>query len=92
MRCGSSSSCRWAIFTVRHSERVRTLLLTNCDAGADCPPQVLLPGIADAHAGVAADKIISVRLRDRERARSLDGLGVAYTANHPCAGNNSIKP
>jgi haloalkane dehalogenase len=67
------------LFTVRHSERVRTLLLTNCDAGADCPPQVLLALLADAHAGVAADKIIGGWLRDREMARSLDGLGVAYT-------------
>ncbi|MBV8803944.1 MAG: alpha/beta hydrolase [Sinobacteraceae bacterium] len=68
------------LFTARHPSRVRTLILTNCDAGADCPPQVLLPLIPDAHAGTATDKMIGGWLRDRERARSLDGLGVAYTA------------
>jgi haloalkane dehalogenase len=67
------------LFAVRHPNRVRTLILTNCDAGADCPPQVLISGIADAHAGTAADKNIGGFLRDRKRARSSDGLGVAYT-------------
>jgi pimeloyl-ACP methyl ester carboxylesterase len=66
------------LFAVRYPNRVRTLLLTNCDAGPDCPPQVVLPAIADAHAGVAADKRIGGYLRDRVRARSQNGLGVAY--------------
>jgi pimeloyl-ACP methyl ester carboxylesterase len=67
------------LFAVSYPERVRTLILTNCDAGADCPPQILLPGIANAHAGVAADKDIGYFLRDREFARSMNGLGVCYT-------------
>ena len=69
------------LFAVRHPNRVRTLLLTNCDAGPDCPPQVVLPAIADAHAGVAADKDIGGFLRDRVMARSSAGLGIAYA--HP---------
>jgi haloalkane dehalogenase len=67
------------LFAVRHPKRVRTLILTNCDAGADCPPQIILPGIAHAHAGLAADKDIGHFLRDREFARSSEGLGVAYS-------------
>jgi haloalkane dehalogenase len=55
------------------------LILTNCDAGADSPPQIILPGIANAHAGLAADKDIGHFLRDREFARSAEGLGVAYS-------------
>jgi len=69
------------LFAVRHPDRVRTLILTNCDTGIDSPPQVIVPGIADAHAGIAADKDIGGFLRDRDKARSLDGLGIAYT--HP---------
>lgn len=67
------------LFAVRHPTRVRTLILTNCDAGRDSPPQIILPGIAHAHAGVAADEDIGHFLRDREFARSSDGLGVAYS-------------
>jgi haloalkane dehalogenase len=69
------------LFVARHPKRVRTLILTNCDAGADCPPQALVPLIADAHAGVAADKLIGGFLRDRKLGRSFKGLGVAYTDN-----------
>jgi len=67
------------LFAVRHPKRIRTLILTNCDAGVDSPPQILLPGIAHAHAGVAADADIGHFLRDREFARSSAGLGVAYS-------------
>jgi pimeloyl-ACP methyl ester carboxylesterase len=67
------------LFVARHPKRVRTLILTNCDAGTDCPPPALVPLIADAHAGVAADKVIGGFLRDRELGRSFKGLGVAYT-------------
>jgi pimeloyl-ACP methyl ester carboxylesterase len=67
------------LFAASHPERVRTLLLTNCDTGPDCPPQVLLPMIADAHAGIAVEKSIVSMLNDRAAARSEKGLGVAYT-------------
>lgn len=66
------------LFAARHPERVRTLLLTNCDSGPDCPPQALLPLIADAHAGVAAEKGIVSMLNDPAKARS-NALGTAYT-------------
>lgn len=66
------------LFVARHPERVRTLLLTNCDAAPDCPPRALLPLIADAHAGIAADKGILGMLKDPVTARAT-GLGTAYT-------------
>jgi pimeloyl-ACP methyl ester carboxylesterase len=65
------------LFAAHYPERVRTLLLTNCDAGADCPPQVLLPLIADAHAGTAAETSIVSMLNDHAKAR--ETLGAAYT-------------
>lgn len=67
------------LFAARHPKRVRTLLLTNCDTGSNSPPQALLPLIADAHAGVAAEKWITPLLNDLTTARQT--LGQAYT--HP---------
>jgi haloalkane dehalogenase len=72
-----SGGCFVQLFAARHPKRVRTLLLTNCDAAPDSPPPALLPLIADAHAGVAADKWIIPLLNDLTAARQ--GLGQAYT-------------
>jgi len=72
-----SGGCFAQLFAARHPERVRSLLLTNCDAAPDSPPPGLLPLIADAHAGVAADKWIIPLLNDLTTARQ--GLGQAYT-------------
>ena len=72
-----SGGCFAQLFAARHPKRVRSLLLTNCDAAPDSPPPALLPLIADAHAGIAADKWIVPLLKDLTTARQ--GLGQAYT-------------
>jgi haloalkane dehalogenase len=72
-----SGGCFAQLFAARHPKRVRSLLLTNCDAAPDSPPPALLPLIADAHAGVAAEKWILPLLNDLTIARQ--GLGQAYT-------------
>jgi pimeloyl-ACP methyl ester carboxylesterase len=65
------------LFAARYPQRVRTLLLTNCDTIPDCPPQTLLPMIADAHAGISVAKYIDPLLADVAVARKT--LGTAYT-------------
>jgi haloalkane dehalogenase len=72
-----SGGCFAQLFVARHPKRVRSLLLTNCDAAPDSPPDALLPLIADAHAGVAAEKWLIPLLKDLATARQ--GLGQAYT-------------
>ncbi|HEY6924970.1 MAG TPA: alpha/beta hydrolase [Steroidobacteraceae bacterium] len=72
-----SGGCFAQLFAARHPRRVRSLLLTNCDAAPDSPPPALLPLIADAHAGIAAEKWIIPLLHDLTTARQ--GLGQAYT-------------
>jgi pimeloyl-ACP methyl ester carboxylesterase len=72
-----SGGCFAQLFAAHHPKRVRSLLLTNCDAAPDSPPPALLPLIADAHAGIAADKWIIPLLNDLTTARQ--GLGQAYT-------------
>jgi haloalkane dehalogenase len=72
-----SGGCFAQLFAARHPKRIRSLLLTNCDAAPDSPPPALLPLIADAHAGIAAEKWIIPLLKDLTTARQ--GLGQAYT-------------
>jgi haloalkane dehalogenase len=63
------------IFVARHPERVRTLLLTNCDVHEDSPPPALLPVIAASRAGTFADDVLVPQLRDKSSARLAEGLG-----------------
>ncbi len=58
-----------------HPDRVRTLLLTNCDAEPDSPPPALLPVIGMAHAGDYPDRWLVPWLADKVLARSPQGLG-----------------
>ncbi len=68
------------LFVTQHPERVRTLLLTNCDAENDSPPPALLPVIAAARAGKFADETFLPQLADKAFARSAQGIGVlCYT-------------
>jgi haloalkane dehalogenase len=62
-------------FVARYPERVRTLLLTNCDVHEDSPPPALLPVIAAAHAGTFVDEVLVPQLRDKANARVATGLG-----------------
>ena len=72
------------LFVTKYPERVRTLLLTNCDAHDDSPPPSFLPLIAAARAGTLADGI-GRQLANKALARSPKGIGgQAYTdRSHP---------
>lgn len=63
------------LFVARYPERVRTLLLTNCDVHEDSPPPALLPVIAAARAGTFADQVLVPQLRDKANVRLATGLG-----------------
>jgi pimeloyl-ACP methyl ester carboxylesterase len=63
------------LLVARHPERVRTLLLTNCDTEHDSPPPALLPVIAMSREGTFADRWLAVWRRDKAVARSTEGIG-----------------
>lgn len=58
-----------------HPERVRTLLLTNCDSEIDSPPPALLPVIELSKKGRYADEWLVPWQADHALARSPSGLG-----------------
>jgi pimeloyl-ACP methyl ester carboxylesterase len=63
------------LFVVRHPQRVRTLLLTNCDVEADSPPPAMLPVIALAKEGKFVDEWLGRWRDDKTLARSAEGIG-----------------
>jgi len=63
------------LFVARHPERVRTLLLTNCDTEIDSPPPALLPVIELSKAGKFVDQWLAPWLADKVLARSAEGIG-----------------
>jgi haloalkane dehalogenase len=63
------------LFLVQHPERVRSLLLTNCDAEPDSPPPALLPVLALAREGRFSDAWLVPWVADKTLARSPQGLG-----------------
>ncbi|HKS55742.1 MAG TPA: alpha/beta fold hydrolase [Steroidobacteraceae bacterium] len=65
------------LFVVRHPERVRTLLLTNCDVEPDSPPPKVQPVIEMARAGTLADATAKW-LEDKALARSTFGAAVFH--------------
>lgn len=67
---------------VRHPRRVRSLLLTNCDAEPDCPPAALLPVIDLARQGRFVPELLAPWLADKALTRSPNGLG-GRTYTHP---------
>lgn len=72
------------LFITRYPQRVRTLLLTNCDAENDCPPPALLPVIELAKKGEFVNQWLAPWLADKALARSAEGLGgqtYTYPAN-----------
>jgi len=73
------------LFAVRHPQRVRTLLLTNCDVEPDSPPAALVPVLELARAGRFADAWLAPWLADKAAARSPEGLaGMCYSKpGHP---------
>ncbi len=65
------------LFAVRHPERVRTLMLTNCDVEPDSPPPKVMPAIEMARAGTLADATAKW-LTDPALARSTFGAAVYH--------------
>ncbi len=64
-------------FLAQHPERVRTLLLTNCDTEPDCPPPALKPVLDLSREGKFVEQWLAPDLADKKRARSAQGLGGA---------------
>jgi pimeloyl-ACP methyl ester carboxylesterase len=73
------------LFVIKYPQRVRTLLLTNCDVETDSPPPALLPVIDLARAGVYPDLWLEPWLQHKDVARSKTGLGGMCYSNpaHP---------
>ena len=73
------------LLVARHPDRVRTLLLANCDTEIDSPPPALLPVIKLSKAGKWVDEWILCWLADKDLARSALGIGgMCYAdSRHP---------
>ncbi|MFZ6769658.1 alpha/beta fold hydrolase [Undibacterium sp. Di26W] len=65
------------LFAVRHPERVRSMLLTNCDVEPDSPPAGVQPAINMARAGTLADETAKW-LADSTLARATFGAAVFH--------------
>ena len=63
------------LFLVLHPERVRSLLLANCDTELECPPPAMQPVIELAKQGKFAQEWLAPWLADKDKARSPEGLG-----------------
>lgn len=63
------------LFVARYPERVRTLLLTNCDVNEDSPPPAVRQAIVAARAGTFVDEVLVPQLKDKSAARLKTGLG-----------------
>ncbi|MGH8026827.1 MAG: alpha/beta fold hydrolase [Pseudoxanthomonas sp.] len=63
------------LLVAQHPDRVRTLLLTNCDTEHDSPPPALLPVIELAKQGRFVDEWLGKWHADRTLARSPEGIG-----------------
>jgi pimeloyl-ACP methyl ester carboxylesterase len=74
-----------------HPERVRTLLLTNCDVENNCPPAAVLPVIEMARAGTYVDKWLAPWLADKALARSAEGIGGMTYSDPTCPTDEAIE-
>lgn len=63
------------LFVLKYPNRVRTLLLTNCDVEPDSPPPALKPVLDLAREGKFADAWLAPWVADKKLARSSEGLG-----------------
>lgn len=63
------------LLVAHHPDRVRSLILTNCDVETDCPPPALLPVIELARAGRFAAEWLAPWRADKRLARSAEGIG-----------------
>jgi haloalkane dehalogenase len=69
------------IFVARHPQRVRSLLLTNCDSEIDSPPPALKPLIELSKQGRFVEELIVPWRKDTNLARTPQGLGGQCYAN-----------
>jgi pimeloyl-ACP methyl ester carboxylesterase len=67
------------LFVARYPERVRSLLLTNCDVDENNPPQLFMPVAKLGQKGLFVDRVLAPELNDLQLARSTKGLGSVYT-------------
>jgi haloalkane dehalogenase len=72
---GDSGGAVAQLLVVRHQERVRSLLLTNCDTENDSPPPAFLPVIEMSRAGTWVDQSLAPQLADKKLVRSAEGIG-----------------
>lgn len=63
------------LFVLRYPQRVRTMLLTNCDVEPDSPPPALKPVLDLSREGKFADAWLAPWVADKKLARTQDGLG-----------------
>jgi pimeloyl-ACP methyl ester carboxylesterase len=70
------------LLATRYPQRVRSLLLTNCDTEHECPPAAMAPVIAMARKGAYVDEWLRPWLLDKALARSDKGLG-GMTFSYP---------
>ena len=63
------------LLVARHPDRVRTLLLTNCDTEIESPPAAMAPVIALSKQREYANQWLAPWFENKERARAPDGLG-----------------
>lgn len=63
------------LLLTRHPERVRTVLLTNCDTEFDNPPPKLVPVIELSKQGRFVDEWLAPWWQDKASARSPQGFG-----------------
>jgi len=79
------------LFLVAHPERVRTLLLTNCDVETDSPPAAVVPIIEAARAGIYPDLFLEPWLRHKDIARSATGLGGMCYSKPMCPTDTALE-
>lgn len=66
------------LFAAKFPERIRTLLLSNCDVDVNSPPPAFKPVLTAAQKGVLADSFARLA-SDKTLARSPRGFGAFYT-------------
>jgi haloalkane dehalogenase len=68
------------LFLAKFPQRVRTILLTNCDVDTNNPPAGFVPFIQEARKGTMVDRFLVPQLEDKNIARSPSGMGgIAYS-------------
>ena len=81
------------LFVARYPDRVRSLLLTNCDVDENNPPQLFMPVARLAQKGLFVDRVLAPELKDLELARSEKGLGsVVYASRSAHGGDDRGVP